>query len=168
MARSPSRTTASGRTAAATLVTMTETGTPASAMARTSARVPTRTITPGGIGLPRKRGARGELRLDSPLAARSPAFRHALAVAAASRALVWLVAILSAKVLGARSEVNAHENDIPALTASAGAVGRVLLTPLARWDAVWYLGIVRHVYAPVPVYGQVRAAFFPLYPALVW
>ncbi len=86
-----------------------------------------------------------------------------------SRALVWMAALLSVQMLGAHDRLNALSNDAPRLTAAASSVGRLLLTPLARWDSVWFLGVVQHGYAPIPGTGaQARTAFFPLYPLLVW
>ena len=109
------------------------------------------------------------MRVRGVAAARSPAFRQSVAVLLATRALVWAAAILSARALGARSKVNASLNDAPQLTAAVGGAGRVLLTPLAHWDSVWYLGIVEHGYGPLGGGARLaRAAFFPLYPLLVW
>ena len=39
----------------------------------------------------------------------------------------------------------------------------LLLSPAARWDAVWFLAIAQDGY-----YGDARPAFFPLYPLAVW
>ncbi len=61
---------------------------------------------------------------------------------------------------GGLAERNAAMFDEPALT---GAVADPLLSPLARWDAAWYLRIADSGYAG----SDARAAFFPLYPLLV-
>ena len=38
----------------------------------------------------------------------------------------------------------------------------------ARWDACWYVTIAQHGYrGPIGPYGDMRAAFFPLFPALM-
>ena len=53
--------------------------------------------------------------------------------------------------------------DVPALTHSLHGFGDVLLSPLARWDAVWYLSIAHSGYG----HAAGPTAFFPLYPLLV-
>jgi hypothetical protein len=97
----------------------------------------------------------------------SEALRAALRVFTWSRGLVLLVAIFAAlnfgPAAGGQSERNAATFDDPALTHSVGGAGDVLLAPLARWDAVWYLEISRSGYGA----ERHRAAFFPLYPLLV-
>jgi mannosyltransferase PIG-V len=98
---------------------------------------------------------------------RSEALRAALGVFAWSRMLVLVVAIFAAlnfgPATGGLSERNANTFDDPALTHSLGGAGDVLLSPLARWDAVWYLEIASSGYGA----EQHRAAFFPRYPLLV-
>ena len=43
-----------------------------------------------------------------------------------------------------------------------------LLTPLVRWDALWYLAIAQDGYSgDDALSAEKRAAFFPLYPLLV-
>jgi hypothetical protein len=97
----------------------------------------------------------------------SEALRAALRVFTVSRALVLVVAIFAAlnfgPASGGLSARNAATFDDPALTHSLGGAGDVLLAPLARWDAVWYLEIAASGYGG----EQHRAAFFPLYPLLV-
>src|SRR3954468_14840860 len=97
----------------------------------------------------------------------SEALRAALRVFTWSRALVLVVAIFAAVNFGPAggglSARNAATFDDPALTHSLGGAGDVLLAPLARWDAVWYLEIASSGYGG----EQHRAAFFPLYPLLV-
>jgi Mannosyltransferase (PIG-V) len=108
-------------------------------------------------------------RLEARLGDRWPAFRDALGVLLLTRGVVWLAAIFSARVLGAKNSFNASLDDLPRLSDAAGGVGHAVLTPLARWDSIWYLGIVDHDYASIGAgIGQARAAFFPLYPLLVW
>ena len=75
---------------------------------------------------------------------------------------VAVFAALTASTSGLR-EANAHRYDDPALTHPIGGAGDVLLAPLARWDAVWYLRIADSGYAG----DEHRAAFFPLYPLAV-
>src|SRR3954447_23868372 len=97
----------------------------------------------------------------------SEALRAALRVFTWSRGLVLLVAIFAAinfgPAQGGQSARNAATFDDPALTHSLGGAGDVLLAPLARWDAVWYLEIADGGYGGEPH----RAAVFPLYPLLV-
>src|SRR4051812_28795243 len=93
----------------------------------------------------------------------SEALRAALRVFTLSRALVLVVAIFAALNFGPAggglSGRNAATFDVPALTHSLGGAGDVLLAPLARWDAPWYLEIAASGYGG----EQHRAAFFPLY-----
>jgi hypothetical protein len=94
----------------------------------------------------------------------SDALRAAWSVFWSTRAAVLLVAIFAAlsfgPAAGGLAERNAATFDEPALT---HAVADPLLSPLARWDAAWYLRIADSGYAG----SDVRAAFFPLYPLLV-
>jgi hypothetical protein len=49
------------------------------------------------------------------------------------------------------------------LTAPFGYFGNLLVSPLARWDSVWYLAIAQGGYDHDPP----RTAFFPVYPLLM-
>jgi hypothetical protein len=49
------------------------------------------------------------------------------------------------------------------LTAPFGYFGNLLVSPLARWDSVWYLAIAQGGYDHEPA----RTAFFPLYPLIL-
>ncbi len=93
-------------------------------------------------------------------------FRAAGRVFAATRAAVLLVAVFAAlsfgPATGGLAAENAQKFDEPALTHPLGGAGDTLLSPLARWDSVWYLRIAESGYAD----SEVRAAFFPLYPLL--
>ena len=64
---------------------------------------------------------------------------------------------------GGVGERNALRFDVPALTQPLGGFGDVVLSPLARWDAAWYLNIASSGYGD----DVARTAFFPLYPLLV-
>src|ERR671915_593868 len=90
--------------------------------------------------------------------------RAAWSVFWTTRAAVLVVAVFAAlsfgPAMGGLAERNAAMFDEPALTRS---LAEPLLSPLARWDAVWYLRIAESGYAG----SDVRAAFFPLYPLLV-
>ncbi|HEV2875528.1 MAG TPA: mannosyltransferase family protein [Thermoleophilaceae bacterium] len=100
-----------------------------------------------------------------PVAAvRSDALRAAWSVFWTTRAAVLVVAVFAALSFGPAggglAERNAEMFDEPELTR---ALAEPLLSPLARWDAAWYLRIADSGYAG----SDVRAAFFPLYPLLV-
>jgi Mannosyltransferase (PIG-V) len=90
--------------------------------------------------------------------------RAAWSVFWTTRAAVLVVAVFAAlsfgPAMGGLAERNAEVFDEPELTRS---VAEPLLSPLARWDAAWYLRIADSGYAG----SDVRAAFFPLYPFLV-
>ncbi len=81
-----------------------------------------------------------------------------------TRAAVLVVAVFAAlsfgPAMGGLAERNAEVFDEPELTR---ALAEPLLSPLARWDAAWYLRIAESGYGG----SDVRAAFFPLYPLLV-
>jgi Mannosyltransferase (PIG-V) len=80
-----------------------------------------------------------------------------------TRAAVLVVAVFAAlsfgPAAGGLAERNAAMFDEPRLTRAAA---EPLLSPLARWDAAWYLRIADAGYAG----SDARAAFFPLYPLL--
>jgi Mannosyltransferase (PIG-V) len=90
--------------------------------------------------------------------------RAAVRIGLSSRAAVLVVAIFAALSFGPASGGLARENavkfDEPSLT---HAIADPVLAPLARWDSVWYLTIADSGYGG----STARAAFFPLYPALV-
>jgi hypothetical protein len=98
----------------------------------------------------------------------SDALRTAAGAVALSRALVVCVAILAALTLGAPGarglgERNAAVYDDRPLTHPFGAPGDRVFSPLARWDATWYLEIADSGYEG----ARARSAFFPLYPLAV-
>lgn len=76
--------------------------------------------------------------------------------------MVWGGGLLAIAIWGV-NEAHAHAFDPAGLTRPFGAVGDLLVAPAARWDATWLLAIAHDGYAGDPN----RAAFFPLYPALV-
>ena len=84
--------------------------------------------------------------------------RRVLLLGAVWLALVWAVAHLAAR-------------STPWLTGPTGWSPELArrVTPLARWDSGWYLGIAESGYeAPPSRVGQeTNHAFFPLYPALM-
>jgi Mannosyltransferase (PIG-V) len=94
----------------------------------------------------------------------STTLRAAWSVFWTTRAAVLVVAVFAAlsfgPAMGGLAERNAEVFDEPELTRS---LAEPLLSPLARWDAAWYLRIAESGYGG----SDVRAAFFPLYPMLV-
>src|SRR5436190_5808542 len=92
--------------------------------------------------------------------ARAEAFRSAWLTLLWSRLAVLGIAVWAVAIFGVDSG-NAANFDNPALTHPFSGLADSLLSPLARWDTVWYLGIAHSGYA-----GP-SSAFFPLYPVLV-
>ena len=89
-----------------------------------------------------------------------------------SRLLVLVVAACASSFLVVSPEV-ARETGAPWLHPFGqwplGGVVDFWLTPLARWDAIWYLAIAGDGYFPEAIPGNAgdKHAFFPLYPLLV-
>jgi len=83
-----------------------------------------------------------------------------------SRLAIFAVAVYAGLAVGAGGIPgrNAERFDAPALTHPLGGLGDTLLSPLAHWDAVWYLTIADSGYGEA---DSPRSAFFPLYPLLV-
>jgi Mannosyltransferase (PIG-V) len=53
----------------------------------------------------------------------------------------------------------------PGVTSGFGWLGDLLVAPVARWDAAWYLVIAHYGYSPdLGSFTASRTAFFPLYP----
>src|SRR4051794_5091554 len=101
-------------------------------------------------------------RLDTALgAARAAALRDAAVALVASRLLVWGVAVVAAAVAHPDGGASGRAFDRPELTHPFAAPLDALFAPLARWDAVWYLGVAHSGY------DGTSTAFFPLYPLLV-
>lgn len=80
-----------------------------------------------------------------------------------SRLAIFLVAVVAAVSAGQVAKEEPSRFDIPAITAPFEGVGELALSPLARWDAVWYLSIANYGYGEA---DSPRHAFFPLYPVL--
>lgn len=101
----------------------------------------------------------------TPRAAAPRPWRDDLAAAlrafALSRAIVWAAGLPALAIWGVHA-THQVAFDPAGTTRPYGAVLDTLVAPAARWDAVWFLTIAEHGYA-----GPDRAAFFPLYPALV-
>jgi mannosyltransferase PIG-V len=97
------------------------------------------------------------------------ALRAAWRTALVTRVAVLAVAFFAALSLGGPGseglgERNAAKFDVPALTHPLGGFGDLTLSPLARWDAVWFLSVADSGYQGA---APQRAAFFPLYPLAV-
>src|SRR3954468_14501487 len=85
------------------------------------------------------------------------ALRSSALTFAWTRALVLAVALLSVALFG----VDARNEDLFDSFSLTHPFLDSLLSPLARWDSVWYLGIAHDGYSGA------SSAFFPLYPLLV-
>jgi hypothetical protein len=120
-----------------------------------------------GIGMTQE--ATQAVGAQRPLAGIVARVRASEAVRMAWRAFAWsrlaiaFVAVFAALSAGVSVERNAGRFDIPAVTAPLGGFGDVVASPLARWDAVWYLSIAGEGYDGA---DSPRHAFFPLYPLL--
>lgn len=79
-----------------------------------------------------------------------------------SRLLVWAAGLGAIAIWGLH-EAHAHAFDPGGVTRPFGSLGDHLVAPAARWDSVWFLDIAQDGYGG----SGDRAAFFPLYPALV-
>jgi hypothetical protein len=90
----------------------------------------------------------------------SDALRSAGFAFLASRLIVAVVALVAVALWGADGG-NEGKFDVPGLTHPFGGLADSLLSPLARWDSTWYLGIAH------AGYEGASTAFFPLYPVLV-
>ena len=93
----------------------------------------------------------------------SEAVRMAWRAFAWSRLAILAVAIFAALSAGVAAERNAGRFDVPGVTSPLGGFGDLVASPLARWDAVWYLSIAADGYDGA---DSPRHAFFPLYPLL--
>jgi hypothetical protein len=103
-----------------------------------------------------------------PLApAQSQALRDAASLLISSRMLVWAAGMATVLLFGFGPTRSAYHP--PGLTGGFGPLGDVLAAPAARWDAAWYLTIAHYGYLPeLGPFTAARAAFFPLYPLLIW
>jgi Mannosyltransferase (PIG-V) len=122
---------------------------------------------PSGIGMTREATQAADV--ERPLAGLVTRVRASESVRMAWRAFVWsrlailAVAVFAALSAGAAVERNAGKFDVPAVTSPLGGFGDLVASPLARWDAVWYLTVAGDGYAGA---DSPRHAFFPLYPML--
>jgi hypothetical protein len=79
-----------------------------------------------------------------------------------SRLVVICAGLIGTIQIGASSGATSTY-DPTNLTAPFGYLANAVVSPLARWDSVWYLTIARHGYAHI----RERMAFYPLYPLLM-
>ncbi len=95
----------------------------------------------------------------------SESFRAAWSIFAWSRLAILAVAIYAALAAGSGGLPgrNAERFDNALLTHPLGGFGDTVLSPLARWDSVWYLTVADDGYQSAE---SPRQAFFPLYPLL--
>jgi len=111
-------------------------------------------------------GARAAVRAATERARASESLRAAWRTFVWSRLAILAVAAFAALSAGQGGvgDANAERFDEPSLTRPLGGLGDALASPLAHWDAVWYLGIAESGY---PSADSPRVAFFPLYPLLI-
>jgi hypothetical protein len=92
----------------------------------------------------------------------SEALRVAWRAVWTSRLAVFLAGVLGVLSFGSNPHAAANF-DQAGLTRPFGYFGNLLVSPLARWDSVWYLQIAQGGYD----HDRLRATFFPLYPMMV-
>ena len=109
--------------------------------------------------------SRGALRARAAALTSSESLRPAWRAVLWCRVAILLVAVYAGLVVGPGGVPGrtAERFDAPALTHPLGGVGDAVLSPLAHWDAVWYLSIAGSGYGAT---DSPRTAFFPLYPLL--
>jgi hypothetical protein len=79
-----------------------------------------------------------------------------------SRAIVWAAGMAAGLILGAFPDQVSRLDPYWLTAPFEDGFANLVVAPAARFDASWYLEIAQHGYDFSP-----RAAFFPLYPALV-
>ena len=114
-----------------------------------------------GVGTPHTPGWRARLRADST---RMAAVRDCWRALWLSRLIVLVAGVGAVVTFGVGRARSAF--DPTGVTSGFGWLGNLLVAPVARWDAVWYLVIAHNGYRPnLASFGTgSRAAFFPLYP----
>jgi mannosyltransferase PIG-V len=114
-----------------------------------------------GAEVPNAPGWYARLRADS---ARMAAVRDCWRALWISRLIVLAAGVGAVAVFGVGRARSAF--DPAGITSGFGWLGNLLVAPVARWDAVWYLVIAHYGYRPeLAAFGTgSRAAFFPLYP----
>lgn len=144
---------------------------PAPQAAGNQAECPARALGLRGAEVAQRRPGRLLQRASERLGARlrrldSEALHDLLPGFLGSRALVFAAGWGAVGLFGFGPARKVFEH--AQLTRGFGAVGNVLLAPVARWDAAWYLLIAHAGYAPALGSATVaRSAFFPLYPLAI-
>jgi Mannosyltransferase (PIG-V) len=96
-------------------------------------------------------------------AARMAAVRDCWRALWVSRLIVLVAGVGAVATFGLGRARSAF--DPAGVTSGFGWLGNLLVAPVARWDAVWYLVIARYGYRPdLGPFTASRTAFFPLYP----
>jgi hypothetical protein len=91
---------------------------------------------------------------------RVAAIRYALLVLLATRASMWLVALIAEATTQPRRLPGVAQWDDPSLTLGLPQPFQAVFGVWARWDSVWFLRIAEDGYAS----QEGAPAFFPLYP----
>lgn len=91
------------------------------------------------------------------------AWREAWSALWSSRLVVWAAGVLGLMWFGRAPGTGRF--DSLGLTTPFSALGDLLVSPAARWDAFWYLRIATDGYGTPDDHAQ--AAFYPLYPLLL-
>jgi hypothetical protein len=94
----------------------------------------------------------------------SEALRVAWRAVWTSRLVVLLAGVFGVLSFGSNPSAGLGY-DQTGLTRPFGYFGNLLVSPLARWDSVWYLQIAHSGYDHDPLH--LRSTFFPLYPMMV-
>lgn len=79
-----------------------------------------------------------------------------------SRAVAWLAGAATVTAAGAVGRTSTRLDPYWMTIPFEGKLANLMVAPAARWDSVWYLEIAQFGYQHTE-----RAAFFPLYPALI-
>jgi preprotein translocase subunit SecE len=92
----------------------------------------------------------------------------------ASWAFVVVAGLLAAIQLSPDGTLASRSFDPNNLTTPFGYLGNLLVSPFARWDSMWYLGVVKWGYHPFtggvplnPSASVARMNFYPLYLGLI-
>jgi hypothetical protein len=92
----------------------------------------------------------------------SPALRDTLKAFVSSRLLIWAAGIATALIVGVTTRRGMVLDPAGLTTPFTTKLPNVLLSPAARYDSVFYIGIAKVGYAQ-----NVGTVFFPLYPLTV-
>ncbi len=93
---------------------------------------------------------------------RDVALREALAAFFSSRALIWVVGLITVAAVGSFPGDSGLLDPSRLTTPFHVGVLDALVSPAARWDSAWYLAIAKSGYA-----FPSQTVFFPLFPGLM-